>query len=105
MRRREIIADGPALALSALLCSAVRAQGAWPAGKTVRIIVPFPPGGTYDIVARLLVQPLGEALKTSIIIENKPGAGTNIGTEQVVRAEPDGLTLLLGGIPNAINET
>ena len=83
----------------------VHAQSDWPAGKVIKIVVPFPPGGTYDIVARMLVQPLGTALKTSVIIENKPGAGTNIGTEQVVRAAPDGLTLLLGGIPNAINET
>ena len=106
MRRRTLLTGGLAAGAAGLLGAPLAsAQGDWPAGRTIRIIVPFPPGGTYDIVARLLVQPLGEALKTSIIIENKPGAGTNIGTEQVVRAEPDGLTLLLGGIPNAINET
>lgn len=104
MHRRTVIAGGSTLALSALLPAAVGAQD-WPAGKIIKIIVPFPPGGTYDIVARLLVQPLGAALNTSIVIENKPGAGTNIGTEQVVRAAPDGLTLLMGGIPNAINES
>src|SRR6267154_1568144 len=104
MRRRAFIA-ALALALSPLVAVPAHAQSDWPAGKVIRIIVPFPPGGTYDIVARLLVQPLGRALNTSIIIENKPGAGTNIGTEQVVRAAPDGLTLLMGGIPNAINET
>jgi len=69
------------------------------------MIVPFPPGGTYDIAARLLVGPLNKALNTSVIIENKPGAGTNIGTEMVARAAPDGLTLFMGGIANAINET
>jgi tripartite-type tricarboxylate transporter receptor subunit TctC len=84
---------------------AAKAQGDWPAGKTLRIVVPFPPGGTYDIVTRLLVQPLSTALGTTVIIENKPGGGTNIGTEQVVRAAPDGLTLLMGGVPNSINET
>jgi tripartite-type tricarboxylate transporter receptor subunit TctC len=84
---------------------AAHAQSNWPAGKVIKIVVPFPPGGTYDIVTRLLVQPLGAALNTAVIIENKPGAGTNIATEQVVRAAPDGLTLLMGGIPNAINET
>jgi tripartite-type tricarboxylate transporter receptor subunit TctC len=105
MRRRTLLTGGLAAGASLLGAMPAHAQSDWPAGKTIRIIVPFPPGGTYDIAARLLVQPLGEALKTSIIIENKPGAGTNIGTEQVVRAEPDGLTLLLGGIPNAINET
>src|SRR5688572_8580705 len=105
MRRRALFAG--ILTLSAFLCAsfAAQAQGDWPAGKTIRIVVPFPPGGTYDIVARLLIQPLGAALNTSVIIENKPGAGTNIGTEQVVRATPDGLTLLLGGVPNSINET
>src|SRR3954468_7415026 len=105
MRSRALFA-GLALALATLAGLAPpHAPGDWPAGKVIKIVVPFPPGGTYDIVARLLVQPLGSALNTSIIIENKPGAGTNIGTEQVVRSAPDGLTLLLGGIPNAINET
>lgn len=104
MRRRAIIAT-LALALSPLLGVPAQAQSDWPAGRIVRIVVPFPPGGTYDIVARLLVQPLGAELKSSIIIENKPGAGTNIATEMVARAAPDGLTLLMGGIANAINET
>jgi tripartite-type tricarboxylate transporter receptor subunit TctC len=104
MRRRAFIAT-LVLVLSPLVAMPARGQSDWPAGKIVRIVVPFPPGGTYDIVARLLVQPLGTALNTSIIIENKPGAGTNIGTEMVARATPDGLTLLMGGIPNAINET
>src|SRR3954464_4563062 len=102
MRRRAVIAG--LLALSCLGGTA-HAQDNWPNGQIVKIVVPFAPGGTYDIVARLLVQPLGQALKTSIIIENRPGAGTNLGTEMVVRAAPDGLTLLMGGIPNAINET
>jgi tripartite-type tricarboxylate transporter receptor subunit TctC len=104
MRRRAVIAT-LALALAPLLAQPAHAQSDWPAGKIVRIVVPFPPGGTYDIVARLLVQPLGAELNTSIIIENKPGAGTNIATEMVARAAPDGLTLLMGGIANAINET
>ena len=103
MRRRALFAGTLALAASRALPG--HAQTDWPAGKTIRIIVPFPPGGTVDIVARLLTQPLGAALNTSVIIENKPGAGTNIGTEQVVRAAPDGLTLLFGGVPNSINET
>jgi tripartite-type tricarboxylate transporter receptor subunit TctC len=95
------------LALVAAICCApaAHAQGDWPGGRTMRIVVPFPPGGTYDIVARLLLQPLSTALGTTVIIENKPGGGTNIGTEQVVRATPDGLTLLMGGVPNSINET
>ncbi len=75
----------------------------WPNGQVIKIVVPFAPGGTVDTVTRFLVQPLSEALKTTVIVENKPGAGTNLGTEIVVRAAPDGLTLLMGGIPNAIN--
>jgi tripartite-type tricarboxylate transporter receptor subunit TctC len=102
MRARLLFA---VLGVLALASSAAHAQANWPAGKVLKIVVPFPPGGTYDIVTRLLVQPLSTALSTSVIIENKPGAGTNIATEQVVRAAPDGLTLLMGGIPNAINET
>jgi tripartite-type tricarboxylate transporter receptor subunit TctC len=103
MRRRAFLA---ALALAPFApLSSARAQADWPAGKTIKMVVPFPPGGTVDIVTRFLVQPLSEALKTTIIVENKPGAGTNIATELVSRAEPDGTTLLVGGIPNAINET
>ena len=94
-----------ALAFLALPIPPASAQSDWPAGKIVKIVVPFPPGGTVDIVTRFLVQPLSEALKTTVIVENKPGAGTNIATELVSRAEPDGTTLLMGGIPNAINET
>jgi tripartite-type tricarboxylate transporter receptor subunit TctC len=106
MRGRPIVAGILALALLYLAGGQpVRAQDNWPNGQVIKIVVPFAPGGTYDIVARLLVQPLGAALKTSVIIENKPGAGTNLGTDMVVRATPDGLTLLMGGIPNAINET
>jgi tripartite-type tricarboxylate transporter receptor subunit TctC len=102
MRRRAVIAG--LLALSCL-GSTAQAQDNWPNGQVVKIVVPFAPGGTVDIVTRFLVQPLSEALKTTVIVENKPGAGTNLGTEMVVRAAPDGLTLLMGGIPNAINET
>ena len=78
MRRRALFIG---LALALLSVGAAHAQSDWPAGKTIRIIVPFPPGGTVDIVTRLLTQPLGAALNTSVIIENKPGAGTNIATE------------------------
>jgi tripartite-type tricarboxylate transporter receptor subunit TctC len=71
--------------------------------RPVRIIVAFPPGGTFDIVARLLSQWLSERLGQPFVIENRPGAGGNIGTEAVVRAPADGYTLLLAVTPNAIN--
>src|SRR5262245_35835746 len=63
--------------------------------KPVRVIVGFPAGSTADILARLLGQSLSERLGKPFIIENRPGAGSNIGTEAVVRAPPDGYTLLL----------
>ena len=73
--------------------------------RPVRIVVAFPAGGSSDIVARLMGQWLSERLGQAFIIENRPGAGTNIGTEVVVRTAPDGYTLLLAVTPNAIDAT
>lgn len=65
--------------------------------KTVRLVVPFPPGGSNDVVARALSAPLAKALGQSVVIENRPGANTVIGTEAVARAPADGHTLLITG--------
>jgi tripartite-type tricarboxylate transporter receptor subunit TctC len=73
--------------------------------RPVRLIVPFGPSGGTDIVARLIGQWLSERLGQTFVIENRPGAGGNIGTEAVVRAPPDGYTLALIGAPSAINAT
>jgi tripartite-type tricarboxylate transporter receptor subunit TctC len=73
--------------------------------RPVRIIVGFAAGGAFDIVARLMGQWLSERLAQPFIVENRPGAGTNIATEAVVRAPADGYTLLLGGAVNAVNAT
>jgi tripartite-type tricarboxylate transporter receptor subunit TctC len=73
--------------------------------KPVRVIVPFPPAGNSDLIARLLGQWLNERLGQPFIIDNRPGAGTNIGTEAVVRAPADGYTLLIVAPPSAINAT
>jgi tripartite-type tricarboxylate transporter receptor subunit TctC len=73
--------------------------------RPVRIVVGFPPGGAADITARLIGQALQERLGQPFIIESRPGAGSNIGTEVVVHAPPDGYTLLLVTPPNAINAT
>ena len=62
---------------------------------TIRIVVPFAPAGSSDVLARVLQQPLQEELKQTIVIENRAGAGSNIGTHEVARARPDGLTLLI----------
>jgi tripartite-type tricarboxylate transporter receptor subunit TctC len=80
-----------------------RAQ-AYPA-RPVRLVVFFPPGGVGDILARMMGQWLSERLGQPFIIENRPGAGGNIGTEAVVRSSPDGSTLLWATSPNAINAT
>jgi tripartite-type tricarboxylate transporter receptor subunit TctC len=73
--------------------------------RPVRIIVPTAPAGAGDILARLMGQWLSERLGQQFIIDNRPGAGSNIATEAVVRAPPDGYTLLLAGTPNAVNVT
>jgi tripartite-type tricarboxylate transporter receptor subunit TctC len=73
--------------------------------RPVRLIVPFGPGGGTDIVARLIGQWLSERIGETFVIENRPGAGGNLGTEAVVRAPPDGYTLALIGAPSAINAT
>ena len=69
------------------------------------LIVGFAPGGAADIIARLIGQWLSERLGQPFVIENRPGAGTNIATEAVVRAPADGYTLLMVGVSNAINAT
>ena len=73
--------------------------------RPVRLIVPFGPAGASDITARLIGQWLSERLGQQFVIENRPGAGSNIGSEAVVRAPPDGYTLLLVSAANAINAT
>ena len=95
------------LAASAAALPAVsrmaRAQ-AYPS-RPVRMIVPFGSAGASDIVARVMGQWLSERLGQQFVIENRPGAGGNLGTEAVVRAPPDGYTLVMVGQPNAINAT
>ncbi len=76
---------------------------AWPLDKPVRIIVPFAPGGPTDIMARVVAAHLSEMLKASFIIENKAGAGGNIGMGDVARAEPDGYTLLITSSAIVVN--
>src|ERR1700692_3094314 len=68
------------------------AQSDWPA-RPIRLIVPFTPGSSSDIVARVVAQKLGERLKQQIFVENRVGASGNLGSEAVARAEPDGYTV------------
>jgi tripartite-type tricarboxylate transporter receptor subunit TctC len=73
--------------------------------RPVRLIVPLAPGGATDIIARLIGQWLSERLGQPFVIDNRPGAGGNLGTETVVKARPDGDTILLASTSNAINAT
>src|ERR1700731_872079 len=95
--RREILKTGGRL-IGAAAASSFAPAGAKAAGypeRPVKIIVPFAPAGPTDIMARILVAPLGDAIGGTLIVENKPGAGGNIGIGAAAHAEPDGYTLLL----------
>jgi tripartite-type tricarboxylate transporter receptor subunit TctC len=91
-----------ALACVALLAAATAAAQSYPA-KVVRIIVPYPPGGTNDILGRLVADRLTERWKQQVIVENRPGATGNIGADLVAKASPDGYTLLVMPLDIAIN--
>jgi tripartite-type tricarboxylate transporter receptor subunit TctC len=97
--RRQLLAA--AIALCAF--PAVQAQGDWPRGQTIRMVVPFTAGSGTDIVARLVAERLGPALGTSVIIDNKPGAGGTLGAAQVAKAAPDGYTLLVHSAGHLVN--
>ena len=90
--RRSLLGTCIAMAASPRLL----AQTAWPGGRPLRIVVPFPAGGQADIAARVIGQALGEVLKTSVFVDNKPGGRGFIGGMEVARAQPDGYTLLVG---------
>jgi len=91
------------LAVAASIVAPAAAQN-YPV-KTVRLIAPFAPGGATDVLARLTAQKLGERWGQSVIVDNRAGAGGNIGAEAAVRSVPDGYTLLVAGAPHAINMT
>jgi tripartite-type tricarboxylate transporter receptor subunit TctC len=93
------------LALAALMFAALAVTDAFALypDRIVRIVVPFAPGGGTDVIARTLAQEMAKDLGASVIVENKPGAGTIIGTQAVAASEPDGYTLLMGTFANAVN--
>ena len=91
--RRLVLALATVPALPAL----ARAQAAWTPDRPLRILVPFPAGGTADILARTVAERLSPRLGQPVVVENRPGAGGNIAAEAASRATPDGLTMLLGG--------
>jgi tripartite-type tricarboxylate transporter receptor subunit TctC len=101
--RREFLHLGAGAAMLSAVSRVARAQ-AYPM-RPVRIVVGFAAGGGADIAARLIGQWLSDRLDQSFVIENRPGAGSNIGTEAVLNAPPDGYTLLLATLSNAVNTT
>jgi len=101
--RRHLVGLAAASALApALSTRTAFAQAAWP-NRIVKLVAPFPPGGGTDVVARILTNRLSEVWGQQVIVENKPGAGGNIGAEQAARSEPDGYTILIAALPMAVN--
>ena len=92
--RAQFLHTALALAVSALASLPALAADAWPS-KPIRLVVPYPPGGSSDIIARSIGQLISQELKQPVVIENKPGANGNLGAELVARAQPDGYTWLL----------
>ena len=101
--RRDVLKLGAAAATLPLVAARAWAQ-AYPA-KPVRLIVGFPAGGQVDIIARLFGQWFGERLGQAVVVENKPGAGGNLGAQAVINAAPDGYTLFFAAASNTVNTT
>ena len=104
MQRRTLVAGAASAALLALPGLA-RAQEFPRAGMTVRYIVPFPPGGLTDVMARSVGQKLAEVLKVPVVVENKAGGNAQIGADLVAKSAPDGSTLLAITRAHAANAT
>jgi tripartite-type tricarboxylate transporter receptor subunit TctC len=93
-----------AVAMGTALLAVSAASQTYPTGP-VRVVVGFPPGSSADVAARVVSNQLAQILGTSVVVENRPGAGSNIATEAVARAPGDGYTLLMGTVANTINQS
>ena len=96
--RRKLLQHGLATAVAlAAGIAAGPALAAYP-DKPIRLVVPYPPGGATDVIGRIIATRLGEALGQQVVVENRGGAGGNLGAEAVAKAAPDGYTLLMGAL-------
>jgi tripartite-type tricarboxylate transporter receptor subunit TctC len=102
--RRQFSFRTRLITLIAALGFSASASAAYP-DRPIRIIDGFPPGGATDVVARILAKEIGEALGQSVVVENRPGAGSNIATQHVASSKPDGYTLYMMAVTSAINQT
>jgi tripartite-type tricarboxylate transporter receptor subunit TctC len=98
---RAILLRAAVLAFSSLAVQSSHA--AWPADRPIRMIVPYTAGGASDTLGRLIAARLTTSLGQSVVVENRPGAGSMLGSQMVARAQPDGYTFLLGSISNVLN--
>ena len=103
-RRQAIASLAAATAAPFVPAAPAIAQQQWPKGRTIKMVVPFPPGGATDVIARIVSDKLSRMWDTGIVVENRAGAGANIGMEAVARAEPNGDTIMMGTIGIAINK-
>ena len=99
--RRSLLRAGAAVAFSAATATVVRAQDSYP-DKPVRLVVSYGPGGAIDIVARIVAEHMTTTFGKTVVVENKPGAGSTIAAELVSRAAPDGYTLLVTGMAHSV---
>jgi len=98
--RRSVTAG---LLAALALPGAAMAQQEFPKGRTIKLIVPFPPGGATDVIGRIMADRMGRSWDTTVVVENRPGAGGNIGVDAVAKSEPNGDTFLIVSVGMATN--
>lgn len=104
MKIRSVLSSLVWLSFAAVIAPATAFAQAWPTRGTIKIVVPYPPGGASDVTARLLALKLTDSLKQNVVVENKPGANGILALESVAKSPADGYTLLMANLgPNAIN--